>query len=130
MALANQSSRALVTYVHRLNKFNPQSRDLLQQFQRASRKYSRALAARRNLGPSAATQARVDRTRLEMHTKGDLYRYSQAGQATPNTLQVLALAADADSDLNSILQRAIFAGVIGGLLIGAASQFARPPVLR
>ena len=119
VALANTASRSLIDYVHHLNLFNPQSKELLQRFHRASQKYSEAVAKQKNAGVNASTQSEVDSARLEMQTASDLYRYSQAGQSSPNTLQVLALAAFADSDFNSSLQRAIFAGLIGGFLIGA-----------
>jgi hypothetical protein len=108
-----------VDYVHRLNKFNPDSKELLKRFNRASKRYSEAVAARESSGETATAQAAVSSALLEMRTAQDLYRVSQAGQATPNTLQPLAMAVDAKSDQSSSLQRAIFAGVVLGLLLGA-----------
>jgi capsular polysaccharide biosynthesis protein len=119
VTLADTASRSLISYVRTLNQFNPDSKALLKRFQRASEKLSQALAVQQSGGVSASDTSKVASARLEMQTASDLYRSSQMGQATPNTLQVLALAADADSDFSSNLQRAIFVGVIGGLLIGA-----------
>jgi hypothetical protein len=119
VTLANIASKSLIRYVHTLNRFNPDSRHLLRRFHRASERYSEALADRASAGPNARTQSKVDSTRLQMQTAGDLYRSSQQGQASPNTLQVLAFATDAKNDFNSTLQRAIFAGLVAGFLIGA-----------
>ena len=116
---ANAGSRALVDYVQRLNRFNPDSKDLLARFNRASQRYGEARAALLESGGSAAAQAKVSGARLEVRTAEDLYRISQAGQATPNTLQPLALAVDAKGDQSSTLQQAIFAGVVFGFLLGA-----------
>jgi uncharacterized protein involved in exopolysaccharide biosynthesis len=53
-----------------------------------------------------------------MRVAANLYGSSVAGQGSPNTLQLLARAAQADSDEESQLQRAGFAGGVAGLLLG------------
>jgi hypothetical protein len=121
IGLANSASRGLIAYVHNLNRFNPDSKHLLARYRRASQAFSAALAAQQNGASDAEAQARVGSTRLQVQTAGQLYQSSQAGQAAPNTLQPLAFATDASSDFSSTLQRAIFAGLIGGLLLGSGT---------
>jgi hypothetical protein len=120
VTLANDASHALINYVQTLNRFNPDSKSLLQRFRSASLAYNRAVAERAS-APSASAQSNVDSTRLQMQTAGQLYQASQAGQSSPNTLQVLALATSAGSDFSSSLQRAIFAGLVAGFLISAGA---------
>ena len=117
--IANVGAKALVRYVHHLNEFNPQTRDLLTQY----RKAVAALVAAQHLTPSKdLTQdqitAKIYQARLKVNSTSALYGQSQQGTAAPNTLQVLALAIDSTSDRTAIIERAAFAGAVGGLVVG------------
>jgi capsular polysaccharide biosynthesis protein len=124
VAVANAGADALSSYVRELNKFNPDADRLLKSYQTASRKHAIAVAKRQKLklrtppAKIAKADALAAQTLLEQQTAGDLYRASQAGQAAPNVLQVLAYSARAKSDKSSFEQRAAFAGAVGGLLVG------------
>ena len=118
ISVANASADALVTYVRSLNRFNPDSRRLLQQYQDASQELGKARAKVAEDGKSPEALAEVQRAQLRVNTIGGLYQSSQAGQASPNTLQPLAPAADADGDRSSNVQRAALVGAVVGLLLG------------
>lgn len=116
--LANASARVLVGYVRKLNRFNPDSDQLLQRYGDAVEAFTEARAARARSGTSPETQAELLTAKLELQTAASLYTTSQQGQASTNTLQVLALAADAEDDGSETTQQAAFVGAIAGLLFG------------
>jgi capsular polysaccharide biosynthesis protein len=124
VAIANVASDTLVDYVQKTNRFNPQTRSLLNRYRRAAEEYSAAKVARtaavRNgtLAEQTDTQARLLEAKLKMKAAASLYGSSQNGQASPNTLILLAPAGTADSDENSTTQRAGFAGAVGGIIVG------------
>jgi capsular polysaccharide biosynthesis protein len=123
-AIANVASRTLVDYVQETNRFNPQTRSLLHRYRRAAADFSVAKIARtaavRNgtVAEQSETQADLLEAKLKMRASAALYGSSQNGQASPNTLILLAPAGTADSDESSTTQRAGFAGAVGGILVG------------
>lgn len=125
VALANVSSRTLVDYVQETNRFNPQSESLLNRYRRAAEEFSAArialTAATRQgtVDERTAAQASVLEAKLRMKAAASLYGSSQAGQASPNTLLLLAPAGIADSDKHSTTQQAGFAGAVAGIILGA-----------
>jgi capsular polysaccharide biosynthesis protein len=124
VAIANVASRTLVDYVQETNRFNPQSRALLSRYRRAAAEFSAAkiagTAAVRNgtVEEQADAQAQLLEAKLRMKAAAALYGSSQSGQASPNTLLLLAPAGTADSDENSTTQQAGFAGAVGGIIVG------------
>lgn len=119
VSAANAAAEALVDYVRNLNRFNPDSKRLLDEYQEASQELGEAKKELSEQGNSPETVAKVQRAQLRVNTIGGLYQSSQAGQASPNTLQVLTLAADADSDRSATTQQAALVGAVIGLIIGA-----------
>jgi hypothetical protein len=124
VSLANVASRTLVEYVQKTNRFNPQTRDLLDRYRRAAATFGRARVARDDAvhggtaEERATTQASLLEAKLRMKAAAVLYGSSQAGQASPNTLLLLAPAATSDNDRSSTTQRAGFAGAVGGIIVG------------
>jgi hypothetical protein len=125
VALANVSSRTLIQYVQKTNKFNPQSKGLLKEYKRAAADFSAARVAHKeavrngDAAGQADTSAQMLEAKLQMQSVATLYGSSTAGQASPNTLQMLAPAGTATSDRDSTTQRAGFAGAVGGIILGA-----------
>ncbi len=118
---ANVGVRSLIEYVQHLNKFNPQSRELLEKYKKAAQALAEARAARPPGQPvPPSVSADIAEARVRLRSAEALYGVSQAGQAAPNTLQLLAVATGADDDRSSFTQRAAFAGAVGGLLLGVA----------
>jgi capsular polysaccharide biosynthesis protein len=121
---ANVASQTLVDYVQKTNRFNPQTGDLLDRYRRAAAKFSAAQIARtaavRNgtVPEQTETQANLLEAKLQMKAAASLYGSSQAGQASPNTLLLLAPAGTADGDRDTTTQQAGFAGLVGGILLG------------
>ncbi len=132
IALANVASRTLVDYVQETNRFNPQTRDLLNRYRRAAAEFSSAKiardAARQSGTVEAETSAQADllEAKLRMKAAASLYGSSQAGQASPNTLIPLAPASLAQSDQDSATQRAGFAGAVGGAVLGVLLALVLP----
>jgi len=124
VAIANVASRTLVDYVHKTNRFNPQTRSLLNRYRRAAQELSEAKVARtaaaRNgtVADQTAAQAKLLEAKLKAKAAASLYGSSQSGQASPNTLILLAPAGTAESDENSTTQRAGFAGAVVGVIVG------------
>lgn len=116
--LANAAADQLIAYVHKLNKFNPDSKRLLDQYDKASQALGEAKEKEQDEGTTPQTEAAVRTAELKLNTLANLYATSQSGQASPNTLQILALAGDADSDKSSTVQQAALVGFVLGLLLG------------
>lgn len=110
-------SKALIAYVGKLNGFDPQSQTVLKEYRKAVSNYAAAKAAL-PAGQQPNTDPAVSAAKLKLRTIGGVYATNSAGQAAPNTLQALALATTAGSDRGTILQRAIFAGALAGLIAG------------
>jgi capsular polysaccharide biosynthesis protein len=132
IALANVASRTLVDYIRETNRFNPQTQDLLNRYRRAAAEFSRAKAAldsaRQNgtVDDQTSAQAGVLEAKLQMKAAASLYGSSQAGQASPNTLILLAPAGLSESDQDSTTQRAGLAGAVGGIILGALLALVLP----
>jgi len=132
MTLANVASRTLVDYVQKTNRFNPQTQDLLDRYRRAAAQFSAAKIARTaaqrggSVDEQTKTQARLLEAKLRMKAAASLYGSSQAGQASPNTLILLSPAALAESDQDSTVQRAGFAGAVGGIIFGVLLALVLP----
>ncbi len=128
-ALANVAGRTLVEYVQETNRFNPQSQALLSRYRRYAAEFSSAqiarTAAQRNgtVAEQTDAQALLLEAKLKMKATAALYGSSQSGQASPNTLFLLAPAGTAESDQDSTTQRAGFAGAVGGLVVGLLLAF-------
>lgn len=122
--LANESGNALRAYIRRLNRFNPDTKIFLQQYLEASQRREEAERSAEATG-TPESYADVAAARLEQQSAANLYVSSQAGQAAPNTLQILAVATSADSDRGSVLQRALLVGLALGALLGIAIALAR-----
>lgn len=123
LELANQSARALTLYVQNLNRQNPESLRLFARYRVATQAYGRAIAERAKLGGDETAaivraEAHLQQARLRLGTIENLYRISEVGQASPNSLQVLAYAASTDTDRDSVLQRVAFGGAVAGLVLG------------
>lgn len=124
VAIANVASRTLVGYVQKTNRFNPQTSSLLNRYRRAAAEFSAAKVARTaavrsgTVAEQTATQAQLLEAKLDMKAAASLYGSSQAGQASPNTLILLAPAGVAESDGKSTTQRAGLAGAVGGTIVG------------
>ena len=123
--LANASADALIKYVQELNRANPDSVRLFDQFQEASAEYARRMRAERmlkaQLGRSTGVAEAVGATEaalLRRETLRTAYLTSQQGQAQTSLIQRLALASDADSDRLRWLQISGFGGLLAGLVMG------------
>lgn len=129
--LANGAATALIEYVTRLN--------VRQQDTRSLARYRRAEAAVEDLrtrlaelvrerpNSRAAEEARVDLRTAELHARTVGARVLQATVAPPaeNLLQLVVPAATAESDKDSVLQRALLIGLAAGLVVGFALALLR-----
>jgi capsular polysaccharide biosynthesis protein len=131
--LVSEASEALVRYVNRLTRDNPEGQSLLRQvkaavgdveFARAARDAQQALV---DGGESAGTrrllvaaEADLQAAQLRLNTVSSLYRQSQAGLASSASVTVLNTATSASSDRSSKLQIYLFLGFVAGLILGAA----------
>jgi capsular polysaccharide biosynthesis protein len=130
--LATETSQALVSYVNRLSRDNPEGQSLLRQvraavseveFARAARDAQQALVdAGGSAGarsPLVAAEADLQAAQLRLNTFSSLYRQSQAGLASSASVTVLNPATSASSDRSSKLQIYLFLGFVAGLIVGA-----------
>lgn len=138
VALANDTSRALIAYVAKLNRENPDGPRLLAQYAHATRTFNRASlqqqsaqgtfrrrpTSRNEAAFSAASAARAS-AELQMSTIGALYQGSEAGQAISSLVGTLNSATGASSDRNSVIELLAVLAVLVGLAIGAALATAR-----
>jgi capsular polysaccharide biosynthesis protein len=132
IALANATSRSLVTYIGEINRSSPRENDVIQQLTDALVELNRLEDRRDQLRATvrqtpteanrdalARAEAEVQTTRLRTRTLGTAYRASQSESAT-NLVQVLAPARDASSDRRQKLQLFVLIGVGAGLALGIA----------
>lgn len=134
--LANAAQTALIAYVTRLNRSNPDSARLLRAFERASirlriAREARASRSSARSGSLDELDAAVAKAELEVKTLSGLYRASQEGQAATEVIQVLSPASSAESDSRAVLQQLLFVGLVAGLVagVGVALLRARSPLL-
>jgi capsular polysaccharide biosynthesis protein len=136
VALANAAKSALIAYVTRLNRSNPDSARLLRDYESALLRLRNARQARATQPKSAGQQtldqldARIAKAELETTTLNGLYRASQQGQAATDVIQVLSPASSARSDSGAFLQRLLFVGLIAGLVAGVAVALLRARIDR
>jgi capsular polysaccharide biosynthesis protein len=132
--LANAAKTALIGYVTRLNRSNPDSARLLGAFERASLRLRNARAARAEARSSTGSarpemldqlDASIAKAELEVKTLNGLYQASQEGQAATDVIQVLSPASSARSDSRAFLQRLLFVGLIAGLVAGVGVALLR-----
>lgn len=135
VALANDTSNALISYVSTLNRENPDGPGLLKRFREASKEYSNADLTmktaqanynhsgtegnRRALNAAVAVRSQAE---LEKNTFGTLYTSSEAGQSTASLVSTLnaATKATTTSDRSSVTQLLVLVAIIVGLLLGTA----------
>ena len=138
IALANDASGALIGYVAKLNRENPDGPRLLAQYGRATHAFDRAnlqqqsAHARFRRSPNAVNEAAFSATssarasaELQRTTLGALYQSSESGQAISSLVGTLNTASTASSDRNSVLELLAFLAIAVGLAIGAALATAR-----
>jgi uncharacterized protein involved in exopolysaccharide biosynthesis len=120
--LADAIANSLIDYAVNLNKGSAQSRRLFNDFKAAAKQTQAAGARAQQEKPGTKRykewKTREDIARLQAQTAGALYQRSVSGEATLNLVQLLAPAAPATSDRDSVLQQFIAGGLIAGLLIG------------
>ena len=143
VALANESSEALVDYAARLNQNNPDSARLYRQYRTATvlRKIAKqelhtAVEAVASEPTASATtdvakaQSSFDAADLRVNALGKAYTASVQGQAATQLVQVIAPATEATSDRGSVLMILAFVGLVIGLLVGGALATLRESKLR
>ena len=130
---ANLASTSLTNYVTELNRSNPDSQRLFRAFQDAALAYNRLLSAGESasrayeLSPTRGHRRRLDRARaktegalLRRETLRVAYQNSNQGQSSTSLVQTLSPAQKASSDRASKLQIFLFAGLLGGVMLGLA----------
>lgn len=143
VALANESSRALVAYAARLNQNNPDSARLYRQYRTATvlRKIAKqelhtaveTVAAEPTAAATtdvAKAQSSFDAADLRVNALGQAYTASVQGQAATQLVQVIAPASEATSDRGSVLMILAFIGLVIGLLAGGALAVLRESKMR
>jgi len=132
--IANLASTSLIDYVTELNRSNPDSQRLLRAFQDAALTYNRLLHAKDaaarayDISATAAHQRRLNRAGakteaalLRRETLRVAYQNSTQGQSSTSLVQTLSPAEKASSDRGSKLQIFLFAGLVGGVMVGLAT---------
>jgi uncharacterized protein involved in exopolysaccharide biosynthesis len=138
VALANAGSTALIRYAATLNLANPDTGRLLTAYHDAATATARAdartkaaqAAFNRNRNPSnrnalVQANAALGTAQLQEQTLGGAFQASQQGQGSAAALELISRANSASSDRTSKLQIAGFAGLVLGLLVGAALALLR-----
>lgn len=129
VALANAGAEAFADYVNGLLETDAGADAVLEDYKAASAAYQRAITAKHNIEdtdvPTSSVEyvravAAVDAARLRRDALSTQYQALVQSHASSPTVQQFALARGADSDRNSRLQIFVFAGIVGGLLIGIA----------
>jgi len=127
----NAASASLKRYITKLNRSNPDSQRLFQLFQDAALRYNRLQSATARAAvaydrvPTSATRRRLNSARAESEgarlrreTLRQAYVTSQQGQSSTSLVQTLSLAQEASSDRSAQLQIFLFAGLLGGVIVG------------
>jgi hypothetical protein len=138
IALANDASAALSSYVSTLSQNNPDSTRLLGEYGQISQAYDRVQGRllvdqhqfRRSPSKAnarllnSATTARASDL-LQLQTIAGAYQSSEAGQGSTSLVQTMNTATSASSDRGSIIQLLAFVAAVVGLALGAALASAR-----
>jgi len=144
-ATAKAAGESLTRYVTELNRSNPDSQRLFGLFQDAAVRYSRLQTAEDRISqeydknPSSTNQRRLDQARaategalLQRETLRGSYQTSRQGQSSTSLVQILSPAQEASSDRTTKLEIFLFAGLLGGVILGLglATWWAnrRPPI--
>jgi capsular polysaccharide biosynthesis protein len=124
VTLANAGARSLITYVQRVNS-STKGGDLLARFSRARSEAARLQRRVTALERSRAPQRQIERARVEVAAArlrasnlANVYRGSNSDPASGSPLKLIAPAASASSDRNSMLQRLLLIGLAAGLVVG------------
>ncbi len=128
--LANATSNALVAYVTKLNRSNPDAERLAKSYRRASLELARRQSLENLLrdgdkGAYQRARAETNLTQLRVETLRSVYLTSQQGQASTALVQVLSQANEAISDRSSRLQLLVFFALLAGLVVGCALALLR-----
>lgn len=127
--LANAAARGFATYVNSQTKTDEEGEEVLTRYREASAAYQRELAAKQGVdraGEAASPTARlraasaVDAAQLRRQALSAQYQNVVQSHGSAPTVKTFVVARDASSDRVAKLQIYVFAGLIGGLLIGAA----------
>lgn len=129
--IANLASTSLNTYITDLNRSNPDSQRLFRDFQAAALAYSQLKTAETMAErayerlDTRSNRRRLDRARarsegalLRRETLRLAYQGSRQGQSRTSLIQTLSPARGASSDQASKLQIFLFAGLLGGAIVG------------
>ena len=129
--LANVASGALVSYLTKVNRNNPDAARLLTQVRATELTYQRATAALAAAGANAPSNASaplstseqklaaaVDVAKLKLGGLEAEYQDTLQTEATSSLLQPLVSAHSAISDRKSKLQITVFIALVCGLLVG------------
>jgi len=131
VAIVNLTSASLSDYVSSLNRLDRSSGELLVRFRTALNASGKARAEQARLqraydsNPTPASRAALDRSIVntevaQLELDGARRRYEIAQGAPKPHLELFAPAQSASSDRSSKFQMLVFAGLLGGLLVGLA----------
>jgi hypothetical protein len=131
--ITNGASTALIAYVDRLNRTNPDAARLLGELNAAALANSRAASTARRARAawqarhSARTrqaleraQAQADTAKVQLDAVARTYVSSEQGGGATSIVQILARASDASSDRVRFLEVSVFVGLIAGIALGVA----------
>jgi capsular polysaccharide biosynthesis protein len=129
VALANAAAQEFADYVNALVETDAQAQQVLDEYQDAAARYTRAVFAKRSVQSTDETassaalvraSAALDAAQLRRQALGAEYQNLVQSHASVPRVDTFVLARSGLSDRWSVLQIYVFAGVVGGLLIGAA----------
>jgi hypothetical protein len=138
IALANDASEALTSYISTLGLNNPDSTRLLGEygqvshafnqanarFQDAENRYRHSSTKANAAQLSSATTARAS-AQLQLQTIASSYQASAAGQGSTSLVETMNTATSTTSDRGSVIQMLAFVAAVVGLALGAALANAR-----
>jgi hypothetical protein len=138
LRITNSTSTALIAYVNRLNRTNPDAARLFGDLNAAALANSRAASAARRARATWRTQrtdsarraleraeAREEAAKVRLDAIERTYLTSQQGAGATSIVQILARASDASSDRIRFLEISVFVGLIAGIALGVAFAIRR-----
>ncbi|MFL5845912.1 MAG: hypothetical protein ACJ762_14590 [Solirubrobacteraceae bacterium] len=129
LTLANKAADALIAHVLDLNRRANLRDDVLYKYKRAAAKVATLQRQIAVVGPKAPAvedlNGRLQTAILRRDALGTIYNVAAAGEISENLLQVVAPAAEAESDRDTTVQRFGLIGGLAGLLIGLVLAAAR-----
>jgi capsular polysaccharide biosynthesis protein len=133
--LANATSHALMAYVTKLNRSNPDSKRLFVKYGAAAseRRHAEAKlkvaeeeAGETKTSPAVvARKAKLEVATLRAEALGSAYKSSVQSQTATELIQVISPATEASSDRRSTFVIYVFIGLLAGLLVGGAIAYVR-----